>query len=73
MDDPRRIAETEPIPGDGFQELETVPTSRADLESAGRSAAVLARFLDVAKPGLWFDRMEADGRLVDEPSPASSF
>jgi len=33
----------------------------------------LLRYLATPTPGLWFDRIEADGKLVDEPAPASSF
>jgi mannose-6-phosphate isomerase len=31
------------------------------------------RYLDTPVPGLWYDRIDADGKLVDEPAPASSF
>ncbi|HET9863289.1 MAG TPA: AGE family epimerase/isomerase [Steroidobacteraceae bacterium] len=33
----------------------------------------LMRYLDTPLPGLWRDRIDADGRVVDEPAPASSF
>jgi mannose/cellobiose epimerase-like protein (N-acyl-D-glucosamine 2-epimerase family) len=33
----------------------------------------LLRYLDCPIPGLWYDRIDADGKLVDEPAPASSF
>ncbi|HEU4781469.1 MAG TPA: AGE family epimerase/isomerase [Steroidobacteraceae bacterium] len=33
----------------------------------------LLRYLDCPTPGLWYDRIDADGKLVDEPAPASSF
>ncbi|HEU5138055.1 MAG TPA: AGE family epimerase/isomerase [Steroidobacteraceae bacterium] len=33
----------------------------------------LLRYLDCPVPGLWYDRIDADGKLVDEPAPASSF
>lgn len=33
----------------------------------------LARYLDVPVRGAWRDKMEPDGRFVDEPAPASSF
>lgn len=35
--------------------------------------ATLRRFLDVPRPGLWQEWMEADGRFAVGPSPASSF
>jgi mannose-6-phosphate isomerase len=33
----------------------------------------LLRYLDCPVPGLWYDRIDADGKIVDEPAPASSF
>ena len=33
----------------------------------------LLRYLNCPTPGLWYDRIDADGQLVDEPAPASSF
>ncbi|HEV7607618.1 MAG TPA: AGE family epimerase/isomerase [Steroidobacteraceae bacterium] len=33
----------------------------------------LLRYLDCPIPGLWYDRIAANGELVDEPAPASSF
>ena len=33
----------------------------------------LLRYLDCPTPGLWYDRIDAQGNLVDEPAPASSF
>jgi len=33
----------------------------------------LLRYLDCPTPGLWYDRIDAAGKLVDEPAPASSF
>jgi len=33
----------------------------------------LLRYLDCPVPGLWYDRIDAGGKLVDEPAPASSF
>jgi mannose-6-phosphate isomerase len=33
----------------------------------------LMRYLDTPIPGLWRDRIDAGGRVVDEPAPASSF
>jgi mannose-6-phosphate isomerase len=33
----------------------------------------LLRYLDSPTPGLWYDRIDTDGKVVDEPAPASSF
>jgi len=33
----------------------------------------LMRYLDCPVPGLWRDRIDAQGQVVDEPAPASSF
>lgn len=33
----------------------------------------LLRYLDCPTPGLWYDRIDTSGNLVDEPAPASSF
>jgi mannose-6-phosphate isomerase len=33
----------------------------------------LLRYLDSPTPGLWYDRIDAEGKVVDEPAPASSF
>jgi hypothetical protein len=41
VSEPRQYGEADAVPGDGFDELETVPTSRADLESAGRSCMAI--------------------------------
>ncbi|WP_181707576.1 AGE family epimerase/isomerase [Chthonobacter rhizosphaerae] len=40
---------------------------------AADAAEALERYLRVAAPGLWWDKMMPDGRFVDEPAPASSF
>jgi mannose/cellobiose epimerase-like protein (N-acyl-D-glucosamine 2-epimerase family) len=37
------------------------------------AAEGLLRYLDCPIPGLWYDRIDAAGQLVDEPAPASSF
>jgi mannose-6-phosphate isomerase len=47
-------------------------------EGEGEAAALeciatLRRYLDVPVKGLWRDRIDADGTLLDEPAPASSF
>lgn len=43
-------------------------------EIAALSAARgLGRYLDASLPGLWLDKAMANGSLVDEPAPASSF
>ena len=33
----------------------------------------LQRYLDCPVPGLWYDRIDPEGNIVDEPAPASSF
>jgi mannose-6-phosphate isomerase len=43
------------------------------LSMAVAAADGLLRYLDCPTPGLWYDRIDATGNLVDEPAPASSF
>jgi mannose-6-phosphate isomerase len=38
-----------------------------------QAAAGLRRYLATGVPGLWYDRLRADGQFVQERSPASSF
>ena len=46
---------------------------RQACERAALSAAEgLSHYLDTQVPGLWHDKMRADGTFVTEPSPASS-
>jgi len=40
---------------------------------AANAADGLMRYLDCPVPGLWRDRIDAGGKVVDEPVPASSF
>ncbi|HET9473810.1 MAG TPA: AGE family epimerase/isomerase [Steroidobacteraceae bacterium] len=40
---------------------------------AADAADGLMRYLDCPIPGLWRDRIDAQGKVVDEPAPASSF
>lgn len=40
---------------------------------AHAAAAALWRYLETPMPGLWRDRMTADGKFIEEPAPASSF
>jgi mannose/cellobiose epimerase-like protein (N-acyl-D-glucosamine 2-epimerase family) len=40
---------------------------------AASAADALKRYLATPIPGLWYDRIGVDGRLVDEPAPASTF
>lgn len=40
---------------------------------AADAAEVLWRYLETPIPGLWYDRIDANGERVDEPAPASSF
>jgi mannose-6-phosphate isomerase len=37
------------------------------------AAAALAKYLDTPVRGAWRDKLQPDGRFVDEPAPASSF
>jgi mannose/cellobiose epimerase-like protein (N-acyl-D-glucosamine 2-epimerase family) len=37
------------------------------------AAEGMLRYLETPMPGLWYDRIDAQGELVDEPAPASSF
>lgn len=43
------------------------------LASALQALRALNMFLATDVTGLWFDKMQVDGRFVDEPAPASSF
>jgi len=43
------------------------------LSIAVAAADGVLRYLDSPTPGLWYDRIDASGKLVDEPAPASSF
>ncbi len=45
----------------------------AEAEQALAGLAGLKLYLDAPGPGLWRDKMQADGSFVEEPSPASSF
>ncbi len=45
----------------------------AEADEAAKAYAGLKSYLDVPAAGLWRDKMDADGRFVEEPSPASSF
>jgi mannose/cellobiose epimerase-like protein (N-acyl-D-glucosamine 2-epimerase family) len=40
---------------------------------AVRAAQGLRRYLDTGARGLWYDRLQADGRFVQQSAPASSF
>lgn len=40
---------------------------------AADAARGLMKYLDVPVPGLWRDKMQADGVFIEEPAPASSF
>ncbi|HEX6636310.1 MAG TPA: AGE family epimerase/isomerase [Steroidobacteraceae bacterium] len=37
------------------------------------AAQGLLRYLDTPVPGLWYDRIDVTGKLIDEPAPASTF
>lgn len=43
-----------------------------DAAQGLRAARGLARYLDVARPGTWRDRLKVDGTFVEEPAPATS-
>lgn len=40
---------------------------------AASAADALKRYLATPIPGLWYDRIDVNGRIVDEPAPASTF
>lgn len=43
------------------------------LSAAQAACGAMQRFFEVPVPGLWRDKMQADGSFVIEPAPASSF
>ncbi len=43
------------------------------IASAGKAAEAFSEFLKTPVRGLWYDKRLADGSLVDEPAPASTF
>jgi mannose/cellobiose epimerase-like protein (N-acyl-D-glucosamine 2-epimerase family) len=43
------------------------------LAIAASAADTLQRYLATPVPGLWYDRIDVNGNIVDEPAPASSF
>ena len=40
---------------------------------AASAAEALQRYLATPIPGLWYDRIDVNGNIVDEPAPASTF
>jgi len=40
---------------------------------AASAAESLQRYLATPMPGLWYDRVDENGKIVEEPAPASSF
>ena len=49
-------------------------TGEAKYFAIAESAAqALLRYLATPIPGLWYDRIDVNGNIVDEPAPASSF
>jgi len=50
-----------------------VTGSAACWDAAATAADAILRYLDVPRRGLWRDRLDAEGRFVEEPAPASSF
>ena len=43
------------------------------IRMAADAADGLMRYLDTPMPGLWYDKIDAQGKRVDEPAPASTF
>jgi mannose-6-phosphate isomerase len=43
------------------------------LDQAARAVLAIKAYLMTPVPGMWRDRLIADGAFIDEPSPASSF
>jgi mannose-6-phosphate isomerase len=41
--------------------------------AADEAARALLKYLNTPLPGLWFDKMTAEGQMLEEPAPASSF
>jgi mannose/cellobiose epimerase-like protein (N-acyl-D-glucosamine 2-epimerase family) len=49
-------------------------TGEAKYVSMAASAAQgVLRYLDTPLAGLWYDRIDASGKIIDEPAPASTF
>jgi mannose/cellobiose epimerase-like protein (N-acyl-D-glucosamine 2-epimerase family) len=44
----------------------------AAFGKAADAASVLRKYLETPIPGLWRDRMDASGKFIEEPAPASS-
>jgi mannose-1-phosphate guanylyltransferase/mannose-6-phosphate isomerase len=56
-----------------FAKIAPSAEDRAELEKDMLTAAhALVQYLDSTVPGLWRDKLRADGTFVEEPSPASS-
>lgn len=53
--------------------LAAAPLEPRFWTTAALAGKGLLKYLDTPVPGLWRDRMNADGSFVDEPAPASSF
>ncbi len=54
--------------------LAAIETGKAEHWTLAAAAVVgLETYLATPTPGLWFDRLTPDGRMVDEAAPASSF
>jgi len=43
------------------------------FKMAADAADGLMRYLDTPVPGLWYDKIDAQGKRIDEPAPASTF
>ena len=63
--------QTERIKAHALAAIETGEAEHWAL--AAKAVLGLELYLETATPGLWFDRMTADGELIDEAAPASSF
>ena len=52
---------------------DTPEDKAAYIAEANSAVAGLEKYLDVPVKGLWRDKLEPDGRFIEEPAPASSF
>ena len=55
-----------------FRQASDEEQRKAMERTALAAAEGLSHYLHTSVPGLWHDKMRADGTLVEEPSPASS-
>ena len=45
---------------------------RSPMVACNARSMGLTKYFDTKVPGLWFDRLDPNGQMVIEPSPASS-